>query len=290
MNNIKELQNRPENIRLLAAQRQLYIKAKNAFAVQVVLTVLSVVVLNFLKLIPQEKIPFDTAWFALLASVVAIIDLSVFIGYISNMRTRAAKIQELFDCRIYGLQWNKFNAGSQPEKTDIKNNADQYRPNPYSPLKDWYNIDLDGLPQESAIIVCQEINLYYDGRLREKFKQHCIWALVGLGGLSVLIGFSGELTVPIFFKDLVAPLLPALALTIKVYTENVKSVKASSELKMAVNTFRQNNAVPTIEQLRQIQDKIYCSRKDSALVPEWFYNKKRKGLEEDMRVTAGRDQ
>ena len=289
MNNIKELQNKPENVMLLAAQRQLYNKAKNAFAVQVALTVIAVIGLNFLKLIPKEKVPFDTGWFALLAVVVAIIDLSVFVVYISNMRTTAAKIQELFDCRLYGLQWNKFNAGSQPEKADIRNNADEYKVNHNSPLKDWYDIDLEGLPQEKAIILCQEINLYYDGRLREKFKQHSLWTLVVLGVMSLLIGFSRNFTVSKLFKDVIAPLLPALALTIKVYTENAKSIKASSELKKVVNMIRQSTATPTVEQLRQIQDKIYCSRKDSALVPEWFYNRKRKKLEQDMKITAERD-
>jgi len=41
--------------------------------------------------------------------------------------------------------------------------------------------------------------------------------------------------------------------------------------------------------LRQIQDKIYCSRKDSALIPDWYYNKKREKLEEDMKLNADRE-
>lgn len=274
---------------LLAAQRQLYIKAKNIFALQIILTVLTVIVVNFLKLIPEEYIPFDTAWFALPAVLIAIADLAVFNGLISDMRTTAAKIQELFDCKVYGLLWNKFTAGSQPEKADIKNSADQYKPIAGLPLKDWYDIDLEGLSQEQAIILCQEINLYYDGQLRENFKQQSIWGLAVLAILTLLISFAKGLTVLGLFKDLIAPLLPAIILTIKIFIENAKSIKASSELKKTVNAIRQSDAIPTFDQLRQIQDKIYCSRKDSALVPEWFYNKKRTGLEQDMKATAARD-
>ena len=86
--------------------------------------------------------------------------------------------------------------------------------------------------------------------------------------------------------QVIAPLLPAIVLVIKIYQENDKSIKTSSELRKAVLSLKQSNNSISMDDLRRIQDKIFCNRKDSALVPEWFYRKKRSKLEEGMKVNA----
>jgi len=90
----------------------------------------------------------------------------------------------------------------------------------------------------------------------------------------------------IFILYLVAPLLPAIVLTIKIYKENEKAVSLSEELKKEVLALKDLSQNPSKQQFRQIQDKIFCNRKDGPLVPEQFYRKERPNLEEGMKINA----
>lgn len=286
MNNIKELQDKSENLKLLAAQRVAYARAKNIFGIQVIATVAFAVLFNFVRLFPKEKIINYLPYIITISVVVAIIDLLFFTKFISKMRTSAAKVQEMFDCEIYQLPWNSINCGSKPDKNFIQENNKRYVADPEKPIENWYDIPLEDLPREKAILLCQETNLWYDSKLRESFKNTAFYALLGMAGLSILIGLITKLPFGLLVLYVVAPLLPAIVITIKIYQENEKSINASVELKKQVAALRQTTTNPTIEQIRQIQDKIFCSRKDSALVPEWFYARKRSQLEEGMKTNA----
>lgn len=116
--------------------------------------------------------------------------------------------------------------------------------------------------------------------------RHVKYVLAGLITASVLAGMLSGLTMGLFILYLVAPLLPAIVLTIKIYKENEKAVSLSEELKKEVLVLKELPQNPSKEQLRQIQDKIFCNRKDGPLVPEQFYRKERLGLEEGMKINA----
>ena len=286
MNSIKSNQDLPENLKLLAAQRAAYERAKHIFTIQIVLTVVFAVLFNFIRLIPKEKINGCLPYIISFSILATLIDLLYFTKFISKMKTNAAKVQEQFDCNVYQLPWNKYNCGGKPDKNFIHENYQRYIADPKRPIENWYDIDLTGLSQEKAILLCQETNLWYDANLREKFKNFALIVLGILIGISFLAGLIMKLEVGLLMLYVVAPLLPAIVLTIKIYLENEKSINASNDLKKEVLNLKQSTDNPTIEQLRQIQDKIFCSRKDSALVPEQFYIKKRSKLETGMKVNA----
>jgi len=286
MNDIKEQQDKPENLKLLAAQRVAYERAKYVFGLQVLFTVVFAVALNFIRLLPKDVIIDFLPFILTLSFLVSIVDLLVFTKYISSMRTKAAKVQELFDCSVYGMGWNSYNSGSKPEGNFIHENFKRYVPDPSRKIENWYDIDLNGLSQEKAILLCQETNLWYDGQLRQKFKNLSLYCLIGLAIISFVISLATKQDAGMIMMYMVAPLLPAIVMTVKIYQENDKSIISSSELKSAVKTLRGSQIQPTMEELRKIQDKIFCSRKDSSLVPEWFYRKKRTNLEEGMKINA----
>lgn len=286
MNDIKVQQDLPQNLKLLAAQRVAYERAKYVFGLQVLFTVVFAVALNFVRLLPKERIIDSLPYILAFSILISFADLLIFVKYISKMRTNAAKVQELFDCSIYHMEWNSFNCGSKPDAIFIYNNFKRYIPDPSRKIENWYDIDLSGLKQESAILLCQETNLWYDSNLREKFKNLALYILVGLMLGSFLISMVSKQDAGMIVLYILAPLLPAILLTIKIYQENEKSIGASNELKKAIFTLKQSSKVLSMEDLRQIQDKIFCSRKDSALVPEWFYRKKRSNLEEGMKINA----
>jgi len=286
MNNIKTSQDKPENLRLMAAQRVAYQKAKNSFGKQIIFTVIFAVLFNFIRLIPKDKIETFLPYIVLFSVTISLADVLYFLGRISKLRTNGAKIQEEFDCNVYELVWNKVNSGSKADKTFINNQVKAYRPNPKSPIENWYDIDLEGLSQERAILLCQETNLWYDANLRTKFIKQIKYVLASLIAISVLIGVFSNLPLGLFILYMVAPLLPAIVLTIKIYKENEKSVSLSEELKKEVFDLKDQPQDPSKNQLRQIQDKIFCNRKDGPLVPEHFYRKARPDLEEGMKINA----
>jgi hypothetical protein len=286
MNNIKIAQDKPENLRLMAAQRVAYQKAKKSFGKQIIFTVIFAVIFNFIRLIPKDKIETFLPYIVLFSVTITLADVLYFLGRISKLRTNGAKIQEEFDCNVYELPWNKINSGNKVDKTFINNQIKDYKPNPKSPIENWYDIDLTGLSQERAILLCQETNLWYDANLRTRFMKHIRYVLAGLITTSVLIGIFSNLPLGLFILYLVAPLLPAIVLTIKIYKENEKAVSLSEELKKEVLFLKDLPQQPLKDQLRQIQDKIFCNRKDGPLVPEQFYQKERPGLEEGMKTNA----
>ncbi|MCD9014435.1 S-4TM family putative pore-forming effector [Parachryseolinea silvisoli] len=286
MNIIKELQNTSENLKLLAAQRVTYARAKQIFGWQILLTVGFAVLFNFIRLLPKDSIIDFLPHILCFSVLVSVLDLLVFVTFISKMRTNGAKIQEQFDCAVYNMGWNKYNSGAKADKNFVHNRSKEYTPDPKKPIENWYDLNIEDLSQERAILLCQETNLWYDSNLRDKFKNTALYVLIGMSTLSFIISLVMKQDVGIIVIQVVAPLLPAIILTIKIYQENHKSSKASNELKGALLGLKESSDNPSMEELRKIQDKIFCSRKDGALVPEWFYKIHRPALEEGMKVNA----
>ncbi|MDF2192612.1 S-4TM family putative pore-forming effector [Paraflavitalea sp. CAU 1676] len=289
MNNIKELQDKTENLKLLAAQRVLYKRAKKMFTFQVISTVVVSIVFVVLKCFTKEQLGFDPKDINVIAVVVALLEPLLFMLLVSNLRTNGAKIQELFDRRLYGMKWNKANSEDEPEKHVIDENARRYVDDPKAPLENWYDIELDGLSHNKAIITCQETNLFYDGRLRLSFRDASLIVCLIMVLLTVVIAAILDMSMRKYFTYLALPILPAISLTLKIYLENKKSQAAADKLRGFAKQIKRNEDTPSFEDLKQIQDRIYCMRKDSALIPEWYYKKHRARLEREMKVNASAD-
>lgn len=287
MNEIKRLQDDPANLKYLKAQRVLYASAKQIFGVQIFITVILSVVFSFLKLIPKEKVEFDLNAYVALASVlIGFADVLFFNTYISILRTNGAKTQELFDCNLFGLPWNSANSGSKPDKDIVEEYAEKYIPDPKAPLENWYDINLEGLSHARAVLLCQETNLFYDGKLRDHFKSANIITCLLVFVLSFITSLIVDIKISEYIKTVLLPVFPIMILTLKITLENRKSLTSSTELKKFVLQMKARQEEPSQTELRQVQDKIFCSRKDSSLVPEWYYKWRRNRLEKAMQANA----
>jgi len=276
MNNILINQNKKENIQRLAAQRQLYKTAKNILVLQIILTVPVTIFFSLLKLIPETAVGFNIAAFAAVYGILlALIDLFVFNHFINLHRTDAAKVQELFDCDVYEMDWNNVFVGKKPQQETVNTFARKYVDVPGSPLSDWYPIEIAQMPREMAILTCQKTNLYYDSSLRKKYKN-----------LSILISLSTHITLQSFIVQILAPFLPVFILTSKIIIDHSKAIKSASEFHQSLDSVVDPHNLPSIDRLRAVQDKIYCHRKDSPLIPDFFYDKKRANLETEMHENA----
>ncbi len=61
---------------------------------------------------------------------------------------------------------------------------------------------------------------------------------------------------------------------------------AFAEFHQSLDTVVDQHNFPSIERLRAVQDKIYCHKKNSPLIPDFFYNNKRENLEKEMHENA----
>jgi hypothetical protein len=288
MNNILTLQNRPESIRMLAAQRQLYKEAKKCLVLQIFFTVPLTILFSFLRLALSGVNSNATSFVIFLGLLVTFSDILINHCYISNYRTKAAKIQEQFDCEVYEMSWDSISVGAKITIETINKFADKYVSIPNMPLEDWYPVEIAGLSKNEAILICQKTNLYYDSSLRNKYIRAVI--ISSLVILSILLGvaFIGNPHFTTLIVFIIAPFAPIVYLTLKIYFEHRKSVKALDELRNNITSLSENKKNPTTQELRKIQNSIYRSRKDSALVPDFFYNWKRQGLEKEMHMNASR--
>lgn len=289
MNDIKKNQELPKNMLLLKAQRVIYANAKKIYRWQLTITIIVVVILNFVKLIQKDFIIIDlTPYIALVSVSITLIDLLFLSGYLSKFKTNGAKVQELFDCRVYNMGWNETNSGDMPENWIIEEAEKKYVHNPKAPLTNWYHIDLDGLKHEEAILRCQETNLEYDRKLRFHFKNDCIIICLVIVVSSFIIATIVNASLQGYLTNFIAPTLPLIVILIKLILDNQKAVKSLEEVRKAARKLHNTSEIPSMNQLRQVQDKLYCSRNDSTLIPENYYQYRRTKLEESTKSNVAK--
>ncbi|MEC3874657.1 S-4TM family putative pore-forming effector [Chryseobacterium salviniae] len=280
MNNIKVNQEKPENLKLLKSQRVIYYQAKNIYKWQLSLTIIVVIFLNFIKIFQKDLFNEDiTAYITIVSVTITLLDLLFFSSLLSKMKTNAAKIQELFDCSIYGLDWNITNSGEKPDNWSIEEALNKYVENPKAPVTNWYHIDLNGLSQKEAILRCQLTNLEYDRKLRFLFKNDCIILASIIVVLSFIIATFMDASLKGYLTHFISPSLPLIVILIKIIIDNQKAVKALEEVRNVANKISSDKSKLTMQNLRQLQDKLFFSRKDSVLIPENYYLLRRSNLE-----------
>jgi len=129
---ISERQNSEINIQRLAAQRNLYRKAKRLHLFRFVLTIPLILTLSIItSLLKSEYIAnllkmhtYDASWgLALLSLVIFIIDRLILEPIQQKQKLEAAAIQEEFDCDVLQIPWNDVELPKRPSRETIISNA-----------------------------------------------------------------------------------------------------------------------------------------------------------------------
>jgi hypothetical protein len=91
--------------------------------------------------------------------------------FINQLRQKAASVQELFDCDVLDLEWNKVCVGEQPQPEDVKKYADKHlkRVGNYDKLNTWYAETIKEVEGVAAKVICQRSNFSYDSAIRRSF-------------------------------------------------------------------------------------------------------------------------
>lgn len=287
---IIERENLEKNIERLAAQKEMYFQAKRLFFLQFIVTVLITVLLTVAGLVlAYFGNAMDWNWvrgaYGILA---AVLDVFLLNHFISQLRQRAASIQELFDCDVLDLEWNKVCVGEKPSPEDIKKYADKHlkRVKSYDKLKTWYAQSIDQVDGPAAKVICQRSNFSYDSSIRRSFQY---W-VAGISITTIVISLVMSLVLNASTRSLVAisflPVLPMLTFLGKLIKEHNTSGKNLESLRSNISSLWTDVLGATARDvettLRRVQDKIFLNRKSSPLIPEWFYDWQRPKLEQRM--------
>lgn len=298
MNHISETQNQAINIRRLSAQRNLYSTAKFFFALQTILSIPIAVgfalVLVFFNDTQLALIGIKKTYLQLIAAIHSLLfltfDLTILSPHISDLKERAAKIQETFDCEVYSLPWNDILCGTMPDNEEIYMYAKKYQESSnLENLKNWYSVSSEKLPLSVARLLCQRSNCCWDMFLRNKLLNLLLGTSISLFLALLIIALIMEMSLANTIANLVSPLSPVIAFTIRQRLDHKKSMNRWIKIKSTLDATWQKitTSTPSDSSLtlisRSVQDGIYLVRKDSPLVFDWinrwFHNERQESMD-----------
>lgn len=263
-------QNEPEALQLLAAQRQLYSEEKSLAVLQLGLAAgCSLLAYGIVTIFPAY-----TSQANALAFVVSFIDCFGIQFVLGQKKRNAAKIQELFDCKVLQVTWN---AGDKPLPELVIAAANRHPEDKKAKLVDWYLGRLGEVPFPVSRIVCQMTNVTYDNAVR---RQYVIFLSVFLGGLlfvSLVLAIVCSMPVNQLFAGILLPFLPAISFAALQIREHLQAISRLTELRQQVDRAwilckeKQADDELLISTARQLQDKILQSRSESATLFDWIY-------------------
>jgi len=233
---IIERQELAENIELLAAQKNVYSRTKNIIGIQVILSIpvaISAVIIAIMK--PELK-----GYVALWGILVVIFDLFIFTPWIKRLRDIAARIQELFDTKVLGLDWSEISVGKKPDPEVIYEEANKHglKEKSISGLKNWYPIIIDSVPEIFGLVICQRSNVWWDARMRRRYALYMRIFLVSIAVGLIGYGLYERKDMFEFLAYLVAPL-------------------ASTYIFGYRQMVEQNSAADRLDKLKEISEKIW---------------------------------
>lgn len=290
MNSIMSLQNDPQMLKLLAAQRQCYSDAKIIMNFQFIFLCCAPIVSIFTLLIGKHlewNTTYISAFFCLLGILFFIFDTLFLVKKSELYRTFGASIQELFDTTVLNIDWNYTLCGQKPDRKKINNHHGSYveRGNTIEPLSDWYGIVDPSVDELVAKTQCQKVNIYYDCTLRFRFNLFtaiCFFViLTSIFYMSIYINLDA-LSCILYFGQF----LPFVKFIAQNYLSNAKAIGAIESVKsltdgtiMAIISGFVSKSAVDKNFSRRIQDSIFMNRKNSQMIPDWFYQFNRKSLE-----------
>jgi hypothetical protein len=266
MNNIKTEQNKPNLIELLKAQRIAYSQCKR-FQFFDVISILIAVIFPLIVLLKPEYQNAINAFGVLWTVSYLLTEL-----YRKSKTTQGATIQEQFDTELYGLSWNKILCKGKVNLDAIQTLSSKYNKND---LQNWYSTKIDNsLPKEIAIILCQRINFSWEINQRKKFVGFLAIITIVYYLVYIIIGVTQNIG---FFDLLIllSPSIPFLVFSVQNILSLKSHISSKNETLNYIDTeldnYKSSRSIPSLEQLRQIQDTIFTERTVTVKVPDWFY-------------------
>lgn len=275
MNQIPIIQNTNKQLERLAAQRELYSSAKIYYLLESIGSILIPLSLTAVSIFLTNI----SLYAALYGICFYLVDSLILEPLITEKKTNAAKIQELFDCDVLEIEKPIFRSVSDITVEEILSSYDVHinKIAQDEHLKDWYPKEIAELPVSIARLICQRMNYIWDSRLR-KFYSSLLKTVAVIIALLLIIGITFGRLPGEQLPLILAGILPLFRFCLKLYQDN----KSSSENLAKLNTYFNGlwsrilkSEVPDEElneAARLIQYEIYNNRIKNHLIPDAFYN------------------
>lgn len=286
---IVQRQESQENIELLAAQRTLYSRAKNIIGLQMILNF----PIAICAAITAISNPGLKGYIALWGILVVVFDVFVFTPWSKKIRDNAAKIQELFDTKVLGLDWNEVSVGKKPEPELVHEEAKAHgmREEKISSLRKWYPTILDKVPEIFGIIISQRSNIWWDARMRRKYALFIRCTLVSIAVGLIGYGLYQKKDMFEFLAYIIAPLASTYIFGYRQMIEHSDAADRLDKLKEISEKIWSDalagKDVVTIKlKCRALQDQIFDHRKRNPPTFDFLFRWFRDGNEELMNKGA----
>jgi hypothetical protein len=288
MNNIPSKQNEQRQLERLAAQREIYSAAKKLHVSQIVLTVVGPILLFIANLMW----PMLGAYYALYGIVVIIIDGVLIEPIIKTKKTKAAKIQELFDCDVLELETSPLKVVDDitVEEILLYYNAHSKVKTNIEKIRDWYPKNIEQLPISIARIICQRANCWWDSNLRRRYSNFLKYTGLFIFLSLLVYAFLAEFSL-IQFVLIGSGLIPLFQFCNKQYTDHRDAASRLDELvcysqNVWSKTISLENPHLAKDDSRRLQDEIFEHRCKSPLILDLFFKVFRDEHEELMNKST----
>jgi len=277
MNKLTKKQNESDLLLLLVSQRYLYKRSKSfsTIATIIALVVYLLSVTAEIHTINNTNLTYIFAFGLIMYHVV---------NQLSQKRTAlAAATQELFDRKLYEMRISKthlnFSEQSLIENAlKIMNTKPKYYSYQVSNdgnkggVKNWYAL-IDDHPQELSILFCQKENIMWDQNLRKNFLFFQIGLFVLFLSL-VLYLFRNETISEVLIMTFgsISFIWDRGSKIYKNYTCYIEKKELRSILEDAFEQINKGDIPDLYHLTEDIQVRIYNSRKNNYMIPEWFYS------------------
>ncbi|MEX8504069.1 S-4TM family putative pore-forming effector [Leptothrix ochracea] len=286
---IIQRQELPENIELLAAQRNLYSRAKNIIGLQMMLSVPIAICAAITTILKPELKGYVALW----GILIVVFDLFVFTPWVKKLRDNAARVQELFDTKVLGLEWNEISVGKKPEREMIHEEAQRHglAAEDISGLRNWYPVVIDNVPELFGIIISQRSNVWWDARMRRKYTFSIRFILVGIALGLIGYGLYEKKDMFEFLAYIIAPLASTYVLGYRQMMEHGDAADRLDKLKeLSEKIWADAVAGKDVGALklkcRTLQDHIFDHRKKNPPIFDFLFRWFRDGNEVLMKKGA----
>lgn len=263
-----------ENITLLAAQRNLYSRAKMILGLQMFLSFPIAILATIVAIVRPELKGYVALW----GILVVVFDLFVFTPWIKRLRDDAARVQELFDTNVFGLDWSEISVGRKPGPELIHEEAQKHglTDDDISKLRKWYPVSIDSVPDIFGIIICQRSNVWWDAKMRRKYAGFIRVVLVLIAFGLISYGLYENKDMFDFLAYIVAPLAAAYVFGYRQMLEHGAAADRLDKLKEIIEKIWSDaidgcDSIMLTANIRALQNQIFEHRRTCPPVFDFIY-------------------
>lgn len=293
MNKSQEIlykQNLDVNIDKLLAQRKLYSNAKIMQYILIAITVIIPILIAFITNFSNLKID-DKSWIYIIYAIIVIFGEKVLEIFIDRNKKIAASIQEKFDTNIFGIPENELLNSVFIDHDIIRKYSWKYKKiqKKITRVTNWYSCKIDRLHTNIAILFCQRMNICYDQNIKKKYNRLLTVLSITTFLALLVIALINDFSLKKFIIEVILPSIPVFSFTYKEINTNLESVdnlqKLREIIEIRLSSLSTNDTIE-VEELRNIQDRIFHNRVLSPLIPDFIYKLLWTELEDQMNYSV----